>query len=74
MNAIFRRLIGPAQYLLLAFCFVSCDLIEYHPYDLESRNQSSNLNLKSRNILKESEDNEDTERFMFMGDTQRDFD
>ena len=74
MNAIFRRMIGPAQYLLLAFCFVSCDLIEYHPYDLESKNQPSNLNQTNINILKGKDDNQDTVRFIFMGDTQRHYD
>lgn len=74
MKAIFRRIIGSVQYLLLAICLVSCDLIEYHPYDMESKNQPSNLNQSNINILKGKDDNHDTVRFIFMGDTQRHYD
>ncbi len=53
---------------------VSCDLIEYHPYDLESKNQPSNLNQSNINLLEERENNSDTVRFIFMRDTQRHYD
>ncbi len=74
MKVIFRRITDSIQCLLLAICLVSCDLIEYHPYDLGSKNQPSNLNQTNINILKRNEDNQDTVRFIFMGDTQRHYD
>ena len=74
MKTIFRRIIASIQFLLLAICIISCDLIEYHPYDLESKNQLSNLNQKNINILKENDDNQDTVRFIFFCDTQRHYD
>lgn len=68
------KLIKNILYPLIAMLMVSCDLIEYHPYDLESKNQPSNLNQSNINLLEERENNSDTVRFIFMRDTQRHYD
>jgi 3',5'-cyclic AMP phosphodiesterase CpdA len=41
---------------------------------MESKNQPSNLNQANINIIKEKDNNQDTVRFVFMGDTQRHYD
>lgn len=74
MRTIYQRITAIGYYLLFAICLVSCDLIEYHPYDLESDNQPSNWNQTNINRLAEKDDNTDTLRFIFMGDTQRHYD
>ena len=62
-----------SQFLLLIL-FASCNLIEYHPYDLESKNQPSGINQTNINLLQKNDDEQDTVRFIFMGDTQRHYD
>ena len=70
----YRKITGICQFLLFAIGMASCDLIEYHPYDLGYKNQQSNLNQTNINIIKGKDDNQDTVRFIFMGDTQRHYD
>jgi len=74
MKTIYRRPVGIAQFLLAVTLLGSCDLIEYHPYDLESKNQPSNLNQTNIKLIEKINDDSDTVRFVFMGDTQRFYD
>lgn len=53
---------------------LSCEMIEYHPYDIKSKNQLSNLNHTNLDRIEQSNDDSDTIRFVFMGDTQRSYD
>lgn len=67
-----KRFLLPLAFLLLVLS--SCELIEYHPYDVSLSRKYSDLNHKSiRRILAKSPTN-DTIRFVFMGDTQRSYD
>lgn len=61
-------------FLLLNLLWVSCDMIEYHPYDTSSKGQPSDLNASYIGQIEEKDDTGDTIRFAFMGDTQRWYD
>lgn len=74
MKTIYRKSVGIAQFLLAVMLLASCGLIEYHPYDLESENQPSDLNETNIKRLEKSNGDSDTIRFVFMGDTQRFYD
>jgi len=74
MKTIYWRQVGIAQFLLLVLLLASCNLIEYHPYDLNSKNQPSNLNETYISRIEGMSDEKDTIRFAFMGDTQRYYD
>lgn len=53
---------------------VSCDMFEYHPYDTTREGQPSHLNQTYINRIQGADDDRDTIRFVFMGDTQRSYD
>ena len=74
MNKRTTRLVHSIQILFLGIYFVSCDLIEYHPYDLELKNQPSDINQTNIKMLTGKDGDLDTIRFIFMGDTQRHYD
>jgi len=74
METIYRKVTGIGLFLLLTTCMVSCDLIEYHPYDLGSKNQPSGLNKTNIQLIESKSNDLDTVRFIFMGDTQRHYD
>ena len=65
---------GISQFLLVALFMPSCDLIEYHPYDTNDKDLPSNLNQTNISLIEKLDDNSDTIRFVFMGDTQRFYD
>lgn len=62
------------QFLLVALFMPSCDLIEYHPYDTNDKDLPSNFNQTNINLIDKLDDNSDTIRFVFVGDTQRFYD
>ncbi len=74
MRTICRKITGIGKCLLFATCLAGCDFIEYHPYDLESKDQPSNWNQTNISLLAEKDDGRDTLRFIFIGDTQRHYD
>jgi predicted MPP superfamily phosphohydrolase len=74
MRTICKKMAGIGICLLFATYLASCSLIEYHPYDLESDDQPTNWNQKNIDLLAKKDDNADTLRFIFMGDTQRCYD
>jgi 3',5'-cyclic AMP phosphodiesterase CpdA len=59
----------------IAFCS-SCDMIEYHPYDVSLCRKYSSINSKNiqRIVSSAAASSDDTIRFAFMGDTQRSYD
>lgn len=60
----------------VAICtlLMSCDLIEYHPYDVSLSRKYSDLNQKSIDRILSKKPDNDTVRFILMGDTQRSYD
>lgn len=60
--------------ILITIFLKSCNLIEYHPYDMESKNQPSNLNQTQLDLIEAMDGDKDSLRFIFMGDTQRHYD
>ncbi len=74
MNIIVRETTGIFPIILLFTCLTSCELIEYHPYDLESDDMPRGLNQTNITKLAGSDSSSDTIRFIFMADTQRHYD
>lgn len=74
MNAIYRKQSIVGLLLGLITIAMSCEMIEYHPYDIKSKGQASNLNQTNIDQIKRLDDDSDTIRFVFMGDTQRSYD
>jgi len=74
MKTFYRGVTGISLFLSLVAGMVSCDLIEYHPYDIESKNQPSDINKTAIQRIQAKNDEHDTIRFVFMGDTQRHYD
>lgn len=74
MKTFFGMRMGITQFLLVALFLPSCDLIEYHPYDTYDKDLPSNLNQTNISLIEKLDDNSDTIRFVFMGDTQRFYD
>lgn len=60
--------------LLLFIILASCDLLEYHPYDIRKTDGQYDLNKSNMARIEQSDDQQDTIRFAFMGDTQRFYD
>lgn len=60
--------------LVLAFAAVSCDVFEYHPYDIRLKDEYKDINRRNLEWLKTLERHSDTVRFVFMGDSQRWYD
>lgn len=60
--------------LLLSILLTSCDLIEFHPYDIRKDSGEHHLNRSSINRIEAADDNKDTIRFAFITDTQRFYD
>ena len=62
--------------LIILACMVlaSCDVFEYHPYDIRKTTGSYNLNNSNITRIEQSDDDQDTIRFAFMGDTHRFYD
>ena len=59
--------------LAIALCVYSCDLIEYHPYDVRL-NGERGINEKNITRIGEVCKGKDTIRFVLMGDSQRWYD
>lgn len=74
MEIFFKWKMRIVQFLIILIFMSSCDLIEYHPYDLHDKNLPTGLNQKNISLIEELNDNSDTIRFVFMGDTQRFYD
>jgi len=62
------------QLLLLGLFLASCDVFEYHPYDIRKTSGLYDLNKSNIERIEQSDDQQDTIRFAFMGDTQRFYD
>jgi len=62
-------------FLPLMLLFSACDLIDYHPYDgrLDSETERD-INRKNIERIESSLQDNDTLRFVFMGDSQRSYD
>lgn len=60
--------------LLLLLLLTTCDLIEFHPYDIRKSDGLSEINNANIARIQAADDNSDTIRFAFMGDTQRFYD
>jgi|WetSurMetagenome_2_1015567.scaffolds.fasta_scaffold93348_2 predicted MPP superfamily phosphohydrolase len=74
MKTFLWRLGISISYLFLVFNITSCEMIEYHPYDVENIGKPSDLNQENINLLLAKDDSSDTIKFVFMGDTQRFYD
>jgi predicted MPP superfamily phosphohydrolase len=74
MRTICRTITGIGQYLLFVILLAACNMIEYHPYDIESDDKPTDWNQTNIRLLADKDDNSDTVRFVFMGDTQRYYD
>ena len=74
MKTFIRSGKGIAQFFFAVIFMPSCNLIEYHPYDLHNKNQPSDLNQTNISLIEKLNDDTDTIRFVFMGDTQRHYD
>lgn len=74
MNAIYLKPSKIGLFLWFATVIISCEMIEYHPYDIKSKGQPSNLNQTNIDQIEKLDDDSDTIRFVFMGDTQRSYD
>lgn len=60
--------------LLHLMLLTTCDLIEFHPYDIRKSKGLSAINNSNIARIEVADDNADTIRFAFMGDTQRYYD
>lgn len=60
--------------LLLYLFLASCDWIEYHPYDIWKTTGTSDLNDSNISRIEQADDQQDTIRFAFIGDSQRFYD
>ncbi len=60
--------------LFLALFPISCEMIEYHPYDTNLEGESTRINQKNITKLDTITSNKDTLRFILMGDSQRFYD
>ena len=63
--------------LRIALCmplFVSCEVIDYHPYDGRLSTDEKQLNAQHITQIEASTKDKDTLRFAFFGDTQRSYD
>ncbi|HET6555925.1 MAG TPA: metallophosphoesterase [Prolixibacteraceae bacterium] len=60
--------------LWLCILLTSCDLIEFHPYDIRKDSGEHNLNRSNIVRIEAADDNKDTIRFVFVTDTQRFYD
>lgn len=60
--------------LLVCLILISCDVFEFHPYDIRKTLGSYDLNNANIARIEQSDDQDDTIRFVFMGDTQRFYD
>ena len=60
--------------LLLSILLTSCDLIEFHPYDIRKDSGEHHLNRSNINRIEAANDSKDTIRFAFVTDTQRFYD
>lgn len=60
--------------LLLCGLLTSCDLIEFHPYDIRKDSGEHDLNNLNISRIEASDDDNDTIRFIFISDTQRFYD
>lgn len=59
---------------LFALATVSCDLIEYHPYDVKIDSRYKHINAKNIARIEANQTGSDTIRIALMGDTQRCYD
>lgn len=59
---------------MLSILLTSCDLIEFHPYDIRKDSGEHNLNRLNINRIEAADDDKDTIRFAFVTDTQRFYD
>lgn len=55
-------------------CLVSCDVFDYHPYDLQIGKEYRDTNARNIERIGRLNDGRDSIRFVFMGDTQRFYD
>jgi predicted MPP superfamily phosphohydrolase len=60
--------------LLLALFPISCEMIEYHPYDTNLEGEDTNINQKNITKLDTITSTQDTLRFILIGDSQRFYD
>lgn len=62
--------------LILQMCILltTCDFIEFHPYDIRKSEGLSDINNSNIARIEAADDDSDTIRFAFMGDTQRFYD
>lgn len=60
--------------VLVYMVLASCDVFEFHPYDIRKTAGSYDLNNANILMIEQADDHQDTIRFAFMGDTQRFYD
>ena len=60
--------------MFFVFLLMGCNLFEYHPYETYLDYNYKNINEKNVERICKQEQNSDTVRFVFMGDTQRWYD
>lgn len=60
--------------LLCAILLSGCDPFEYHPYDVRLSGKYRNINEENIERIRKKDRNQDTVRFIFMGDSQRWYD
>ena len=60
--------------ILLYVLLTSCELIEFHPYDIRKSSHEQDINPSNIARIEAMDDNKDTIRFAYIGDTQRFYD